>query len=63
MCCAMYAGNIEVLPISSNWEPDFKSHLPASSFIVGACDGAGVASFVFLSCFLYAVLPIMDGTM
>ena len=28
MCCATHAGNIEVLPTSSNWEPDFKSDLP-----------------------------------
>ena len=30
MYCANYAGSMEVLHIHSNWEPDFKSHLPAS---------------------------------
>ena len=40
MCCAIYAGNIEVLPINSNSEPDFKSHLPASHLRARG-DGAG----------------------
>ena len=45
MCCATYAGDIEALPTSSNQEPDFKSHLPASYEEFGGDRQAQTASF------------------
>ena len=38
-CCAIYAGNTQVWPTSSNSEPDFESHLPAYCHLLGVKRG------------------------
>ena len=44
MCCAIYAERIEVLPISSNQKPDFKSQLRASQVLTADIEGYTAAA-------------------